>query len=110
MAEEDSLISSDIEVEAELKRIEDEMDAEPGFLDVPRIGQTMIILGTIGFVSYFMLTMISALVLASESWAIFNFWSTNRFLVVSFICLGMIIFGYILSQSSGSSIRNDLDN
>ncbi len=110
MAEEDSLMSSDAEVEAELKRIEDEMDAEPGLIDIGRLGQGMIMLGTISFVTYFALTLLSTEVLASDSWGMFNFWSVNRFLAVAVISLGMIIFGYILAKSSGSSFGNEMDN
>ena len=110
MVEEDGLMSSNAEIEAELKRIEDEIDAEPGFIDIGRIGQGMVILGTIAFATYFALTLLSTAVLASDSWGVFNFWSINRFLAVSVFSLFMIILGYIMAKGSGYSIGSSQDN
>ena len=97
MAEEDVPRLSDQEVDEEVRKIEAALDAEPGFLDLDRIGKTMVILGLIFFVSYMALFLLSTLVQAEESWGMFNFWSVSQVLVVSITCIGMIVVGYLMT-------------
>ena len=97
--EENSSGLSDLEVEEEVRKIEAALDAEPGLIDLDRMGKAMIILGTIFFVTYMALLVLSTMVLASDSWGMFNFWSIGRFLVVTISCIGMIIVGYLMTTN-----------
>ena len=99
MAEEEMFGSSDAEVEAELRKIEADIDAEsgPGIIDLGRIGKTMVILGTIFFVTYIGLVILSTMVQAEESWGIFNLWSVSRFMMITVGSILMIVIGYLLT-------------
>ena len=99
MAEEERTILSDEEADEEVRRIEAALDAQPGIIDFDRMGKAMVILGTIFFVSYMVLLVLSTMVLASDSWGMFNFWSVGRFLVVSITCVGMIVVGYFMTTN-----------
>ena len=105
MAEEELFGSSDAEVEEELRRIEAEIDAEsgPGIIDLDRIGKTMIIIGTIFFVTYIGLMILSTMVQAEESWGIFNLWSISRFLMITVGSILMIVIGYLLTVRYGEA-------
>ena len=83
---------SDEEVDEEVRKIEAVMDAEPGFIDLDRIGKTMIILGLVFYVSYIALFLLSTMVQVEETWGMFNIWSTAQFLVVNVICIEIICF------------------
>ncbi|MCK4757438.1 MAG: hypothetical protein KAS67_03200 [Thermoplasmata archaeon] len=103
MAEEELFGSSDAEAEAEIRRIEAEIDAEsgPGIIDLDRIGKAMVILGTIFFVTYIGLLIISTMVQAEESWGIFNLWSVSQFLMITVGSILMIGIGYFLTVRYG---------
>ena len=96
MAEEEKFGEPDTEVDEEIKRIEDELDSQPGLIDFDRVGKTMVILGTVFFVSYIALFLLSTMVQVEESWGAFNFMSVSQFVVVNITCIAMIIVGYLM--------------
>ena len=93
---------SEEEVEAELARIEEEIDAEPGVFDFDRIGKALMLFGLIIFVCYFILVLVSFAVPAESNWKIWNLWHIGKFLAVSFISLAMMVLGYLLSLRYGN--------
>ena len=95
MAEE---MLTEAEVDAEVMRIEEELDSQPGYVDFDRLGKTMVILGTIFFVSYMALFILSFFGKASDSWSPFEFWSVGQFLVVTISCIAMILIGYMMTS------------
>ena len=99
MAEDEKIELSDEEVDEEVRKIEAALDAQPGIIDFDRMGKAMVILGTIFFVSYMALLIISTMVLAEERWGMFNLWSISRFLIVSITCIGMIVVGYLMAAN-----------
>ncbi len=99
MAKEEISVLSDEEVDEEVRKIEAALDAQPSIIDFDRMGKAMVILGTIFFVSYIALLVVSTMVLAEENWGMFNLWSTGKFLVVGIVCIGMIVTGYLMTTN-----------
>lgn len=99
MAEEENIELSDEDVNEEIRKIEATLDAEPGLIDLDRVGKALVILGTTFFVSYIALFLLSTMVQAEESWGIFNLWDIGRFLIISISCIGMIVVGYLMTTN-----------